>query len=211
MSRGQFKANIDGSYYISSTIDICGEYIEYIEICGEKFVQLNNSDISIIYAYVYANALSLNVNDRLAYPLMKFPYNYTVWNLWNQTDWIEADEVIRIKKIYDNAILKQESSHIKFPLIKENVPISGGCRVILIHIDIAIWMKYLTDMDKKDELFALLKYPPSNEYERRVSKLTEQHAKEIEALKQEYESKIEELNKKITDLKAAIQIVHSME
>ena len=211
MSRSQFTANIDGMNYTSSTISISGENIEYIEICGEKFVQLNNSVVSIIYAYVYANALSLNVNDRLAYPLMKFPYNYTLWNLWNQTDWTEADEVKRIKKIYDNAILRKESSHIKFPLIMENVPVSGGHNATLIHIDIAIWMTYLVDMDKKDELFTLLKYPPSNEYEKRISKLTEQHAKEIEALKQEYESKIEELNKKITDLKAAIQIVHSIE
>ncbi len=165
MSDNYFTFSIAGAIYETKELLIADTKIYYVELCGERYTCSNTLKSRELYRYVYANALSQQINGKRAYPHMKFSEIHNLWNLWNNDNWEDINEIISTEQIYDKAINKTESKSLKFPIIiimTDRWRLDGNVtdRSCLIHLDIALWDLYLQNIDKKEEVLKELKYPP---------------------------------------------------
>ena len=168
------------------------------------------------YRYVYANALSQQINEKRAYPHMKFTEINNLWNLWNSDNWEDVNELINTEQVYDKAINKTELRSLKFPIIMtDRKTYHYNERGYLVHLDIALWDLYLQNIDKKEEILKELKYPPINEHQREIYELRNTYETEIELLKTTYEKELNDMRtqyeSKLKELAAALQIIKTIE
>jgi hypothetical protein len=178
MSDNYFEFSIAGAVYETKELLIADTKIYYVELCGERYTCSNTLKSKVQYRYVYANALSQQINGKHAYPHMKFSEIHNLWNLWNNDNWEDINEIINTEQVYDKAINKIELKSLKFPIIMtdrktyhrdsrnsdEAVHMERPCgnNGYLVHLDIALWDLYLQNIDKKKEILKELKYPPIN-------------------------------------------------
>ena len=215
-SDNYFEFSIAGAKYETKELVVADTKIYYVELCGERYTCSNTLKSKVQYRYVYANALSQQINGKRAYPHMKFTEINNLWNLWNSDNWEDMNEVINTEQIYDKAINKTELRSLKFPIIMTDRKTYHYKEIgYLVHLDIALWDLYLQDVDRKEEILKELKYPPINEHQREINELRNTYETEIELLKTTYEKELRDMRtqyeSKLKELAAALQIIKTIE
>ena len=173
MSENYFEFSIAGAIYETKELVVADTKIYYVELCGERYTSTHTLKSKVQYRYVYANALSQQINGKRAYTHMKFSEIHNIWNLWNSDTWEDINELINTEQVHDKAVNKIELKSLKFPIIMPDRKTYQGCCKIghLVHLDIALWDLYLQNIDKKKEILKELKYPPMliDSYEDEIS------------------------------------------
>ena len=215
-SDNYFEFSIAGAKYETKELSVADTKIYYVELCGERYTCSNTLKSKVQYRYVYANALSQQINGKHAYPHMKFSEIHNLWNLWNSDNWEDMKEVINTEQIYDKAINKTELRSLKFPIIMTDRKTYCYKEIgYLVHLDIALWDLYLQDVDRKEEILKELKYPPINEHQREIYELRNTYETEIELLKTTYEKELNDMRtqyeSKLKELATALQIIKTIE
>ena len=213
MSSQFVTATIDGQTLKPNELKFGSKTIYYIEYKGERYAS-HTADGSPYY-YVYFNALSEMINNKRAFPHMKFPEICNLWNLWYSDNWEDVNNIKIIKDVCEHAINRESIKTIKFPMnIRGEVQWPGSrnmSQTNFTHLDFVLWDLYLHDVERRDEIMSHLKYPPIDEHERKIKELHLQCEKEKEELIQYYETQMEDLKKKLADLTSAVQIIKTIE
>ena len=215
-SDNYFEFSIAGAKYETKELAVADTKIYYVELCGERYTCSNTLKSKEQYRYVYANALSQQINGKRSYPHMKFSEIHNLWNLWNSDNWEDMNEVINTEQVYDKAINKIELRSLKFPIVMTDRKTYHYKEIgYLVHLDIALWDLYLQDVDRKEEILKELKYPPINEHKQEINELRNTYETEIELLKTTYEKELNDMKtqyeSKLKELAAALQIIKTIE